>query len=651
MRTITKLLFCTLLILLFIPANIFAVPAYPYPIKAKQPNGEIITIQKHGDEFFNFTTSKDGFIIIPDAEGYYSYATISNNLLEPSKLRVSDSQLRSSLPSDLIKADSKEFNEKIIQPAMERIIMKALSDQKDNSSLRSSTNSKIEGEVKQLVILANFTDVKFTEEQAQQAFSNLLNQPGYSVNGATGSVKDYFMASSNGIYTPDFTVYGPVELPHEMAYYGANDANRNDQNVHQMIIDACLKANETYPALNFSDYDYDNDKYVDNVFILYAGYNEAEGGGANTVWPQQSTVKNYKIEIDGDTLGHYACTSERRLDDDGNDAGTASIGIFCHEFGHVLGLPEFYDADYSTNGYGGGLGTWSLMANGSYQNNSNTPPLFNSMERYMTGWIDIQPLNVSNETQSLTLNPLSTENIAYRINSTTQDEFFLLEARQKSGWDTYIEGEGLLIYHVDMNNTSKNLFITHNGQTGYVSAYELWAYRRAPNIISDHQCMDLLKANNDPVVLGTNKRGFQIAYYQNYSGHPYPYIKDGKVDNNSITDNTIPNLKSWDGKNTGVEISNITKNASGSVTFDYIKSKTSAIDELNPDKPHVYSQGKTVYFQNIKENSFVNVYDLTGRKYVSQMLETDQITLPVSGIYIIQVNNNQQVFNYKVILK
>ena len=199
------------------------------------------------------------------------------------------------------------------------------------------------GSPRSLVILVNFADKSFVVPDPKAAFSRLLNTEGYNENGGTGSARDYFRASSNGQFNPNFDVVGPYTLPNTMAYYGGNDSDDYDLRPADMVIHACSLANE---FVNFADYDIDNDGYVDNVFIYYAGFNEAEGANENTVWPHRWVVYsgNYtgsKV-FDGKTVYDYACTSELK----GSSGSTmCGIGTFTHEFGHVIGLPDHYHTE------------------------------------------------------------------------------------------------------------------------------------------------------------------------------------------------------------------------------------------------------------------------------------------------------------------
>lgn len=306
------------------------------------------------------------------------------------------------------------------------------------------------GQVRSIVILVNYQDLAFTVDNPNDAFTRLLNEPGYSDNGSTGSAADYFKASSYGIFQPVFDVYGPYTLPKNRSYYGANDARGNDQHASEMIIDACLAADND--GVNFADYDTDNDGFVDNVFVYYAGTNPAEGGPANAIWPHRSVVWS-ATNIDGKQLYDYACTSELSLQT--SRTGTmCGIGTFCHEFGHVLGLPDLYN---TVNSSAYTVGEWDIMSGGNYNNNGRTPPSYSAFERFALGWLT--PVQLQ-EVGDYIIQPLCDVPQAFLLASTTHNlrhmnpnptEYWLVENRQHTGWDTpanALPGTGLLISHI-----------------------------------------------------------------------------------------------------------------------------------------------------------------------------------------------------------
>ncbi|MDD3320756.1 MAG: M6 family metalloprotease domain-containing protein [Paludibacter sp.] len=425
---------------------LYAIKATPYPVVVDQPDGTKLTIRLNGDEYFNYRSTLDGYSLVKNSEGFLTYA-------EPDSLGHFKS-------TNVI---AKEIDKRtLIERAYLQGLNKNIDFSKINQLRRSMWKAKsvtetspqkaypISGTPKSIVILVNFTDVTFTVANTKTAFTNLLNEKGYATNGGTGSARDYFRDNSTGVFDPEFDVVGPYNLDHDMSYYGANDASDNDSNPRQMVIDACAKA--AAAGVDFSQYDTDNDGVVDNVFIYYAGYNEAEGGPENSIWPHRWTLANKSTKFNNVAIYDYACTSELRSSSGQNMCG---IGTFCHEFGHVLGLVDYYATDGAEHHT---LYTWNIMDTGAYLNNGRTPPSYSAYDRFFIGWLNPVELKDFGE---YTLDTLSTTNTAYII---TQDgnhnlnganpspvEFFTLENRQKVGWDRFLPYHGMLITRIYYN--------------------------------------------------------------------------------------------------------------------------------------------------------------------------------------------------------
>lgn len=350
------------------------------------------------------------------------------------------------------------------------------------SCLTAHASFPTEGTIRSVVILVEFSDVYFTTPSPNEAFTRLLNEAGYAENGGTGSARDYFIQNSGGIFTPDFDVYGPYRLPKNVAYYGGNEDN-SDRNPEGMIIDACTAAQND--GVDFSLYDMDNDGVIDNVFVYYAGYNEAEGGGPNTIWPHRFYIKDRPV-YGGKQLYDYACTSELRMSSNGRKEGLmCGIGTFCHEFSHVLGLPDLYNTR-SSETYT--VGKWDIMCSGNYNNEGRTPPAYSSFERFMTGWLKPEQLQQAGD---YLLPPLNTAGQSYLLCPTTHSldpsnpepaEFWMLENRQHTGWDTpgeALPGTGMLIAHITHNGVNW-LRNTYNNNTPL--GYDICeAYNRYPH--------------------------------------------------------------------------------------------------------------------------------------------------------------------------
>jgi len=477
--------------------NASATIADPTPVTVKQPDGSSIVIFQHGDEFKHWITDVNGNILKIDKDGWYRLA--SEVEAEP----VTNSSVK---PVPMTRA---------------------------NASPEYASSSISIGKKRFLVLLIEFPDLKFTVANANQAFSNMLNQQGYSGNGGTGSVYDYYYENSRGAFDPTYDVIGPIMVSRSYSYYGKEEGDNSDLHPDELLIEACDSANNKYPDLDFSVYDIDGNGDVDNVFYYFAGHNQAEGADANTIWPHSWNVYasniGYKNQrFDNVRVYHYACSSEYKGSSGTNMCG---IGTFCHEFGHVLGLPDFYDTDYSTNGQSKGLMHFSLMSSGNYNNSGRTPPYLNTEERYILGW-----MGGAEEWTTFGVKNIAgiQNNVAYKINTTNSGEYFQFETRTGTGWDAYI-GKGLLIYHVD--KSSNNVHGT--------KASTYWSNGRNINIYSDHPCFHIEPAK-------TNYTSEDQVPFAGTSGITFFDDTKGAVD--------------WAGNKLGKYLKDITQNTDKTIT-------------------------------------------------------------------------------------
>lgn len=339
-----------------------------------------------------------------------------------------------------------------------------------------------------LVLLVDYTDKAFKTTNTVADFDSLMNGKNYTYNGAYGSVGRYFSEQSNGLYNPHFDVVGPIHLPHDVAWYGKNatsgEASGNDRYLADFVIDACMAADSIY-GVDFTQYDNDGDGNVDFVYIIYAGYGEADGGGSNTIWPHNFSLfsalyyhLSYQTEyyvnsgtdynlpmFDGLYVDNYACSMELRYNY-GSGARTG-IGCIAHEFGHVLGLPDLYDTSYGTNYYDGYTPSeWDIMDGGSYNDDTNTPPNYSVYEKYFLGWVTPELLagyvTEGGDTITEISRILPADGTTYAMmtrncspdlkGSERTDTVYYMENRQQEGWDAYIPGHGMLMWRVVYND-------------------------------------------------------------------------------------------------------------------------------------------------------------------------------------------------------
>lgn len=469
----------SILIILACSVSLLAKPAKPGFFPYTQPDGSTILIQQHGDEWGHWTTNKSGEVVRMDEDGFY---------------RVVEGMT----------ADMAAQAASIRRKAMRQMA----------SASRSKAPIAL-GQKHFLLVMVEFSDLSFKIDNPKQAFSDMLNQPGYSDNGANGSARDYYYENSHGIFEPIFDVYGPIKLSQNMAYYGANDSSGNDKNPEQAVKEACQAIDNT---VNFSNYDLDGDGEVDLVYMVYAGKGEADGGSSNTIWPHQWNLSSAGVNLilDGKTVDRYACGSE--LNGSGSIDG---LGTICHEFGHAMGLPDFYDTDYDTNGQGRTLLGYSLMDAGSYNNDGWTPPYLNMEERIMIGWLQEDAILEFPKNGSYTLESVQ-NNIGYKIPTDMEGEYILLECRAQQGWDAHIPAAGLIAYHVDKSSRT----ISIQG-AGSISAASLWANWGATNSINEngtHPCFYVV-ASASPYSCSYGMEyyaGYGYYYAADYEDLPFP---------------------------------------------------------------------------------------------------------------------------------
>ena len=475
-----KILFTITFIVIAVNSAL-AVPAKPVIITVLQKNGTEISIRQNGDEHFHFKTTEDGILITENADGIFEYAKMNEKgEISATGILAKNKEFRSKNEISFINTLYNNVGEISVKIRQERAEQKNLL-KKSNAPEASSAVGE-----KGIAILVNFSDKAFVTPNANTAFSNMLNQQGYSANNAIGSARDYFIATSNGMFQPTFDVYGPYTLPKNMAYYGANDSNGDDVKPEEMVISACQLADAA--GVDFSKYDTDSNGYVDNIFVFYAGYAESSGAPANTIWPHRSMVY-YNTKFDNVRISDYACSSELRGK---NGSKMDGIGTFCHEFSHVLGLPDLYNTG---NSYDTNLEQWDVMDMGCYNgpgNDGDIPAMYSAYEMFYAGWLTPE---IINQCGDYTLDPLegsqkkayllakaNTHNLNAKNPNAT--EFYMIENRQKTSYDSYLPGEGLLITRINYNAYKWNQNLVNNStpkgveimKAGSVNSPSTWAF-------------------------------------------------------------------------------------------------------------------------------------------------------------------------------
>lgn len=488
-----------------------AIPARKGVLTIPQPDGTTIEARLHGDEFHHYYTTPDGTPLETDASGF---------------LRRSDTDpliFRDAMSDMAARSEKRRRAASRMRPPV-----KAPGAGKGYGLVPGSTFPS-KGSPHALILLVEYSDVKFTLDDPHDYFSRMINERGFSDWNATGSAMDFFIENSGGQFTPQFDIVGPVTLANTQSYYGSNGSSGDDDLAYMMVIDGCRKIDA---QVDFSKYDNDGDGVIDNVFVFFAGEAESSTGISTQVWPHTYFIRyctEVPIVLDGVQLDRYACSNEWNGLKSSAGAATGGngrpdgVGTFVHEFSHVMGLPDLYSTKYN-NAFT--PGAWSTLDYGPYNNNGCTPPNYSIFERYALGWM--QPREIV-AAANVRLEDIS-RNQGAVIPTHKDTEFFLFENRQQEGWDKYIPGHGMLVWHIDFNE-------------------EAWTYNMVNNTVA-HQYVDIEEADG----MGTEETRADDAF-------------PSSLGRTSFTDSTVPSMMPWTGRSVNLPVTDITESADGVITF------------------------------------------------------------------------------------
>ena len=490
-----------------------AIPADPRPKTITQPDGTTITVKLHGDEFFHYTTTLDGYTVVKDKRGFYTYAQPDGDRIIASGRIARDEAHRSLADRAALASTPKHLTDQAMKRSGTQM------RQRRQSAMRRVGDDPLMdyGRFRGLIILINYTDKKFTMSEPGQFYNDMVNThdyTGYTLDSTrvnmTGSVRDYFYDNSNHIFDPQFDIVGPYDLHYNSKFPQASN------NASPLFMAALAAADGD---VNYRDYDSDGDGYVDMVFFLVAGYAANYiGNNEYYLWPHMYYLYEAPAR-DGVHFARYACSTEIAGWENSDYQDVNGIGTFCHEFSHVLGLPDLYDTD--GGGSGGECitpGEWSIMAGGSGQDFGRNPVGYSLYERYALGFTTPDVINDKGE---FTLEALDKSNYGLRLNTHNRDEFFLIENRQPGKWDRFLPGHGMMIARVDSSDT------------------DIWWYNNV-NCNPNRPFYELLRAQ--------------------YSGNDSPYDPfPGLAGVTEINNFTTPNLRTWNSFFSDYSITDITE--------------------------------------------------------------------------------------------
>ena len=602
-------------------AMTFAIPAKKSWKVVSQSDGTTIKVSQAGDEHLHYYITEDNVPIYKAADNRYCYLTIESGKLHNSGVLAHESAARSAKELQVMNTihDLAPIARQMAakkRSAAKRCVRPDRLPSKDDISV-------FKGSKKALVILAAFSDKSFSkgDDAIVKFYDEVLNQEGYSQNGAAGSVHDYFKDMSRGEFDMTFDIVGPVKVSKSATYYGGpSPIMGGTDHIGEFITEAIKKADEKCD-IDWKKYDWDDDGEVEQVFVLYAGYGQATGGPTGTIWPNawtldealQNSDGNGGFSIDGVFINQYACSNELYL-----DSGTVpmGLGVFCHEFSHCMGLPDMYDTNYGSTPT---MGDWDLLAGGSYNGPQGIgwcPAGWTSYERAYAGWLELTELKAGDIIKGMT-SLEEADGKAYVIyNDNHKDEYYLLENHKGMGWDKYTPENGLLIIHVDYDkDLFDNNIVNSKGEFTPAEGYDRY-------FTNDHPRMAPF----------SRVRSIQNDTYF------YTYPMDaprGVVD--SLTDTSKPAAELYnalaDGsKLMGKPVYNIEKDDDGNISFTFMtkEKETDAIQDIAMAEDTTGDD---------------TVYDITGKK-AGRIGDIKNGSLK-AGIYIIGGKRLQK----KVLLK
>lgn len=592
--------------ILLMACIIFSVAAVAVPIRrdttvVMQPDGSYLQVTVTGDEYGWCHITTDGIAIVRSIDGSWRYASdFRDGSLVPSTMTAHDRKDRTPSESAWISSSVSTW-----------ITAKATSSGRQYpsrtyamSTRSAETSPYVIGDYPRtgfrncLIVLVDFPDRQFSRpaDEMLSYYNDMFNTHGFSeqVTGkegtyqTAGSVRDYFEAQSFGQFSPSFKVIGPVRADSCFAYYGKNRGGQ-DSRATGLAREICQKV-QSLNLADISDYDIRGTGEVDLLGMIYAGRGENyKGSDPNTIWPHKNSIEGNFGTI---RRVNYFMTCELFWDSDDVIDG---IGTFCHEFSHILGLPDFYNANQDFI-----LGKWSIMDYGTYTAECFVPSGYTAFERSYLGWMELTDIT---DPGTYWLDDVS-KGLAYRMSTDNPDRFLILESHNREGWFKYQDADGLMLTQVNYDGT--------------------WNIRK-PN--ENKKRYSIIPADNS-------------YRYDDQQGDLYPF--EG---NDSVTWYSKPVLAIDGQAYQGLQLFNI-RYSNGEVSFtlgtSIANSVTSPASEIS-----IESNGSEINV-TAPAGTTVGLYDLSGNTVISMIMSSEHETLnpPYHGIWIIRCGGVTRKISY-----
>lgn len=539
-------------------ASGFAAKAHTGLTTITQSDGSQLTIRLHGDEHFSWYSTADDVLIVQVGSNYYVAQVEEDGTLKATPQLAHNAGERGTVEEQVINNQNKEKFLNLLNAEPQALA----------KTIGTVTPAYFPhtGSPKALVILVEFQDVKFKTSDPVATFTHYLKgaegkaapeaNNAYVTKGMVnyGSVSQYFNDMSQGKFTPQFDIVGPVTVSKNSAYYGGNVGNSTDVNFAQMIAEACKGVST---KVNFADYDQNNDGYVDLVYVIYAGYSESiKGNSSDCLWPKSGINKFYEpgtsnlLKLNGKKICRYGINNElNATPSDWIDGKPLlnGIGLFCHEFSHTMGLPDLYPTVVTSRVDNQNPEYWDLMDGGEYTYNGYFPTPYSPWEMDVMGWT--APIELGDEAKQVSLNSYASDRTAYKING-ENDEYLLIQNIQTEGWwrgITKAFKTGMLVWRIDYPYTTVSLDNRLNNEKG------------KPNV--------MIVPADGYVISAYNKQRTEEEYNLSLKGDPFP----GTTNKTELL---------------SVELNNSTlkkpfyniKETNGVITFDYLNDYATGID-------------------------------------------------------------------------